>query len=56
VVVAGNDGVTRTRLSMPAATPYVLAVGAADSDGTGGEADDLIEASAPAATVPDTRT
>jgi serine protease AprX len=42
VVAAGNDGVTTSRLRMPAANPYVLAVGAADSNGTDGKADDLV--------------
>ncbi|MEN3304345.1 MAG: serine protease AprX [Micromonosporaceae bacterium] len=42
VVAAGNDGVAQTRMSMPAANPYVLAVGAADSNSTDGKADDLV--------------
>jgi serine protease AprX len=44
VAAAGNDGVATTQLSMPAANPYVLAVGAADSNGTDGKADDLVGA------------
>ncbi|HKT06047.1 MAG TPA: S8 family peptidase [Rugosimonospora sp.] len=42
VAAAGNDGVTHTAVSMPAANPYVIAVGAADSNGTSGRADDLV--------------
>ncbi len=44
VVAAGNDGVTHARVSMPAANPYVVSVGAADSNGTDGKADDLVAA------------
>jgi serine protease AprX len=42
VVAAGNDGETMTRLTMPAADPYVIAVGASDHLGTGGERDDRV--------------
>ncbi|MET7425354.1 S8 family serine peptidase [Dactylosporangium sp. NPDC005555] len=42
VVSAGNDGKTRTALSMPAANPYVIAVGAADSKGTDSRSDDVL--------------
>jgi serine protease AprX len=41
VVSAGNSGVSTARLAMPAANPYVIAVGAANSNGTDGKADDL---------------
>ncbi|MER7001654.1 S8 family serine peptidase [Dactylosporangium sp. NPDC000555] len=42
VVSGGNDGTTRDSLSMPAANPYVIAVGAADSKGTDTRADDVV--------------
>jgi serine protease AprX len=42
VVAVGNDGLSTTRVTMPAANPYVLAVGAADSMGTAGRADDVV--------------
>jgi serine protease AprX len=42
VAAVGNDGRTTTRLSMPAANPYVIAVGAADPRGTDGTADDAV--------------
>ncbi|MFF5233891.1 S8 family serine peptidase [Dactylosporangium sp. NPDC000521] len=42
VVSAGNDGTTRTALSMPAANPFVIAVGAADSKGTESRSDDVL--------------
>ncbi len=42
VVSAGNDGKDRTALSMPAANPYVIAVGAADSRSTDSRADDVL--------------
>ncbi|GAA2624486.1 hypothetical protein GCM10010399_64820 [Dactylosporangium fulvum] len=42
VVSGGNDGKTRTALSMPAANPYVIAVGAADSKGTDSRSDDVV--------------
>jgi serine protease AprX len=42
VVAAGNDGAAATRLSMPAANPYVIAVGAADPKGTSGRTDDTV--------------
>ncbi|MEV6302663.1 S8 family serine peptidase [Actinoplanes sp. NPDC051861] len=38
----GNDGATAPRVTMPAANPYVLAVGAADPNGTDGRADDTV--------------
>jgi serine protease AprX len=41
VVAVGNDGNTATRVTMPAANPYVLAVGAADRMGTENRADDI---------------
>jgi serine protease AprX len=41
VVAAGNDGPAHA-INMPAANPYVLAVGASDSNGTDGKADDLL--------------
>jgi serine protease AprX len=42
VVSGGNDGTTRANLSMPAANPYVIAVGAADSKNTEARADDVV--------------
>ncbi|MGC9669872.1 S8 family serine peptidase [Planosporangium sp. 12N6] len=42
VVSAGNDGATATRLSMPAVNPYVIAVGAADDNGTAKLSDDVV--------------
>jgi len=42
IVSAGNDGSAATRLSMPAADPDVIAVGAADSRGTESRADDVV--------------
>jgi serine protease AprX len=42
VVSGGNDGKTRTSLSMPAVNPYVIAVGAADSKGTDSRTDDVV--------------
>jgi serine protease AprX len=41
VVSAGNDG-SPVRLDMPAANPYVIAVGAADPNGTDARADDTV--------------
>jgi serine protease AprX len=42
VVAVGNDGPTRTQVSMPAANKFVLAVGAADHVGTEPKADDVV--------------
>jgi serine protease AprX len=42
VVAVGNDGATARRVSMPAANPYVIAVGAADPHGTGDRRDDTV--------------
>ena len=42
VVAVGNDGPTATRVTMPAANPYVIAVGAADTNGTETRADDSV--------------
>lgn len=42
VVAAGNDGPTTTRISMPAQNPYVIAVGAADPNGTDDRGDDTV--------------
>jgi serine protease AprX len=42
VVAAGNDGPTTERLSNPAIDPYVLAVGASDSQGTEARTDDKV--------------
>ncbi|MEV0896138.1 S8 family serine peptidase [Actinoplanes sp. NPDC049802] len=42
VVSAGNDGATATRLTMPAVNPYVIAVGAADANGTATRGDDTV--------------
>lgn len=44
VVAVGNDGSTATRVTMPAANPYVLAVGAADHLGTQNRTDDIVAA------------
>lgn len=42
VVAVGNDGVTAPRVTMPAANPYVIAVGAADPNGTDVRTDDVV--------------
>jgi len=42
VVAAGNDGAQRTKLAMPAVNPYVIAVGAADPNGTPDRRDDVV--------------
>ncbi|HEX8626994.1 MAG TPA: S8 family serine peptidase [Catenuloplanes sp.] len=42
VVAVGNDGAAQTRVTMPAANPYVIAVGAADPNGTVDRADDRV--------------
>ena len=42
VAAAGNDGETRDALTMPAADPYVIAVGASDHGGTARLADDTV--------------
>jgi serine protease AprX len=42
VVAVGNDGPTRTQVSMPAANKYVIAVGAADHLATETKADDVV--------------
>ncbi|MFG1607616.1 S8 family serine peptidase [Actinoplanes sp. NPDC049265] len=42
VVSAGNDGFTANNLTMPAADPDVIAVGAADAKGTETRADDVV--------------
>jgi serine protease AprX len=42
VVAVGNDGATATRVTMPAANPYVIAVGAADPNGTESRTDDKV--------------
>ncbi|MEV4705463.1 S8 family serine peptidase [Actinoplanes sp. NPDC049316] len=42
VVSVGNDGPTATRVTMPAANPYVIAVGAADAAGTEARTDDTV--------------
>ena len=42
VVAVGNDGPTDNQVSMPAANPYVIAVGATDSNGTETRADDTV--------------
>lgn len=44
VVAVGNDGPGRTRVSMPAANPYVIAVGAADHRVTEVTVDDTVAA------------
>jgi serine protease AprX len=42
VVAVGNDGLTTTRVSMPAANPYVIAVGASDHRATEPKGDDTV--------------
>jgi serine protease AprX len=42
VVAVGNDGNTAPRVNMPAANPYVIAVGAADPNGTDARTDDKV--------------
>ena len=42
VAAVGNDGAAATRVSMPAANPYVIAVGAADPNGTDSRTDDTV--------------
>ncbi len=42
VTAAGNSGDQRARLADPAIDPYVIAVGAADTHGTGTTADDTV--------------
>jgi serine protease AprX len=42
VAAAGNDGPADDQVSMPAANPYVIAVGATDSNGTETRADDTV--------------
>jgi serine protease AprX len=42
VVSVGNDGAAATRVTMPAANPYVIAVGAADPNGTDVRTDDTV--------------
>jgi serine protease AprX len=42
VVAVGNDGPAASRVTMPAANPYVIAVGAADVNGTEDRADDTV--------------
>ncbi len=42
VVAVGNDGLATTRVSMPAANPHVIAVGAADHRATETPADDTV--------------
>jgi serine protease AprX len=42
VVAVGNDGFTADRVTMPAANPYVLAVGSTDGRGTAAKADDVV--------------
>jgi serine protease AprX len=42
VVSVGNDGSTATRVTMPAANPYIIAVGAADPNGTEARTDDTV--------------
>ena len=42
VVAVGNDGTAVTHVSMPAANPYVIAVGAADTHGTVTRTDDTV--------------
>jgi serine protease AprX len=45
VVAVGNDGPARTTLAMPAANPFVIAVGAADPKGTESRRNDDVVAS-----------
>lgn len=42
VVAVGNDGPSADRVSMPAANPYVIAVGASDPMGTTSRTDDTV--------------
>jgi serine protease AprX len=42
VVSVGNDGASASRVTMPAANPYVIAVGAADPNGTEARTDDTV--------------
>ncbi|MEV8508845.1 S8 family serine peptidase [Actinoplanes sp. NPDC051475] len=42
VVSVGNDGAAAPRVTMPAANPYVIAVGAADAAGTDTRTDDTV--------------
>jgi serine protease AprX len=42
VVAVGNDGPTRTKVSMPAANPYVIAVGGSDPMATEARTDDKV--------------
>jgi serine protease AprX len=42
VVAVGNDGPADEQVSMPAANPYVIAVGATDSNGTESRTDDSV--------------
>jgi serine protease AprX len=42
VVAVGNDGPTATRVTMPAANPYVIGVGASDGLGTSNKSDDVV--------------
>ncbi len=42
VAAVGNDGPTAQRVIMPAANPYVIAVGAADPNGTETRTDDVV--------------
>jgi serine protease AprX len=42
VVAVGNDGPMASRVTMPAANPYVIAVGAADTNGTETRTDDSV--------------
>jgi serine protease AprX len=42
VAAVGNDGAARTRVTMPAANPYVITVGAADPMGTEVRTDDKV--------------
>ena len=44
VVAGGNSGTDQPRLNNPAYDPYVLAVGAADTQGTVGASDDVVPA------------
>jgi len=42
VVSVGNDGAAGTNVTMPAANPYVISVGAADTRGTDSPSDDTV--------------
>jgi serine protease AprX len=42
VVAVGNDGPAASNVTMPAANPYVIAVGAVDPNGTTSRADDTV--------------